>query len=294
VADLVGTMNAKNSLSGNLNAVLGKDGISAYEVAVKNGFEGTETEWLASLKGDPFEYEDFTEEQLNSLKVKGDTGNSGVYLGSGEMPADCNVQIDPNGDADWVIDQTFNPTSPDAQSGIAIEERLKSKVLLDVTLTEEQAGASSVMVEIPNRDLFLNAKQWNVHFTHPYSTEYSANKIYYHCNIRDKNGVAYSLTLASADNAQFLPSGIASWYITVFLSKLSNYNSEGGSFVSFYRTVTPWATSSSANTKTNLQGNLQSFPPILFNENYPPYLEIKNTVGYSFEAGTRVCLEVIL
>lgn len=27
-------------------------GKSAYEVAVMNGFEGTETEWLASLKGD--------------------------------------------------------------------------------------------------------------------------------------------------------------------------------------------------------------------------------------------------
>lgn len=26
-------------------------GLSAYEVAVKNGYTGTETEWLASLKG---------------------------------------------------------------------------------------------------------------------------------------------------------------------------------------------------------------------------------------------------
>ena len=28
-------------------------GLSAYEIAVKNGFEGTEVEWLKSLKGDP-------------------------------------------------------------------------------------------------------------------------------------------------------------------------------------------------------------------------------------------------
>ena len=35
------------SLSGD-----GKDGKSAYEVAVKNGFEGTEAEWLKSLNGD--------------------------------------------------------------------------------------------------------------------------------------------------------------------------------------------------------------------------------------------------
>lgn len=31
----------------------GNDGASAYDIAVANGFEGTEEEWLASLKGDP-------------------------------------------------------------------------------------------------------------------------------------------------------------------------------------------------------------------------------------------------
>jgi hypothetical protein len=30
---------------------------------------------------------------------KGETGNSGVYVGPGDMPEDCNVQIDPTGDA---------------------------------------------------------------------------------------------------------------------------------------------------------------------------------------------------
>ena len=31
----------------------GQDGLSAYEIAVKNGFEGDEQEWLESLKGEP-------------------------------------------------------------------------------------------------------------------------------------------------------------------------------------------------------------------------------------------------
>lgn len=31
----------------------GKDGKSAYQIAVDNGFEGSESEWLASLKGEP-------------------------------------------------------------------------------------------------------------------------------------------------------------------------------------------------------------------------------------------------
>lgn len=38
-----------------LDSLKGKDGLSAYEIAVKLGFEGTESEWLASLKGEPGE-----------------------------------------------------------------------------------------------------------------------------------------------------------------------------------------------------------------------------------------------
>lgn len=30
----------------------GKDGLSAYELALKNGFSGTEAEWIASLRGE--------------------------------------------------------------------------------------------------------------------------------------------------------------------------------------------------------------------------------------------------
>lgn len=47
--------------------VKGDDGKSAYQVAVDNGFQGTEEEWLASLKGEPFTYSDFTPEQIAEL-----------------------------------------------------------------------------------------------------------------------------------------------------------------------------------------------------------------------------------
>lgn len=60
--------------------VRGKEGKSAYEVAVKNGFSGTEVEWLASLKGekgDAFVYADFTPEQLAALK--GEKGDAFTY-----------------------------------------------------------------------------------------------------------------------------------------------------------------------------------------------------------------------
>lgn len=57
--------------------------LSAYAIAQKHGYTGTEAEWLASLKGDKgdkgdaFTYDMFTAEQLEALKVKGDKGDKG-------------------------------------------------------------------------------------------------------------------------------------------------------------------------------------------------------------------------
>ena len=52
------------------NGKPGKDGKSAYEIAVENGFKGTEEEWLASLKGEQ--------------GPKGDTGSTGPQGPQGE------------------------------------------------------------------------------------------------------------------------------------------------------------------------------------------------------------------
>lgn len=55
-------------------------GKSAYDVAVEQGFKGTEVEWLESLRGE-----------------QGPQGVSGVYVGSGDAPEDYDIQIDPEG-----------------------------------------------------------------------------------------------------------------------------------------------------------------------------------------------------
>lgn len=59
----------------------GEPGDSAYEVAVANGFIGSEEEWLESLKGEPgapLTYEDLTPEQKAELKGKdGEPGQDG-------------------------------------------------------------------------------------------------------------------------------------------------------------------------------------------------------------------------
>lgn len=68
--------------------IVNEAGKSAYAIAVAHGFQGTEQEWLNSLrgpKGDPgvgspgkaFTYEDFTPDQLAALKgPKGDPGSA--------------------------------------------------------------------------------------------------------------------------------------------------------------------------------------------------------------------------
>lgn len=68
-----------------IESITGKNGLSAYEIAVQKGFSGTEEEWLLSLKGEqgvPFVYSDFTEEQL--LSLKGDRGEQGEKGDKGE------------------------------------------------------------------------------------------------------------------------------------------------------------------------------------------------------------------
>jgi hypothetical protein len=48
----------------------GTDGKSAYDIAVDNGFEGSASEWLASLKGEGLDYSTLTEEEKEEVKGK--------------------------------------------------------------------------------------------------------------------------------------------------------------------------------------------------------------------------------
>ena len=112
-----GTVPTEANIKGSLNTVYGKDGKSAYGVAVENGFEGTEAEWLESLKGD-----------------------SGVYIGSGDMPENCNVQIDPDGD-DFGINQAVEM----AQSALEKSAEANDKYAACVEATER---ANAVKEEI--------------------------------------------------------------------------------------------------------------------------------------------------
>ena len=78
-----GAINPAGDISGALSNPLAR-GASAYEIAVANGYVGTEEQWLESLKGekgdkgDPFTWNDLTAEQKKELTgPKGDKGDTG-------------------------------------------------------------------------------------------------------------------------------------------------------------------------------------------------------------------------
>lgn len=107
---LIGTLSSGNSLRGGVSTVFGKDGVSVthewegttLKVTSASGTSSADLKGAKGDRGEAFTYEDFTEEQLASLKGekgdRGEKGNPGIYLGGGDMPDDCNVQIDPNGE----------------------------------------------------------------------------------------------------------------------------------------------------------------------------------------------------
>lgn len=134
---------SQQMVRGNLSRLKTMRGYSAYEVAVINGFRGTVDEWLESLKGkdgelvfeelteeqkallkgekgDPFTYEDFTEEQLEGLKVKGDTGRRGNGL--------------------LRITSSTSSSSGTGDNGIAIKYRISLATVL------KEAGVDEVFV----------------------------------------------------------------------------------------------------------------------------------------------------
>lgn len=64
---ITGNANSRNSIRGTINKLTTLRGYSAYEIAVINGFEGTEEEWLASLKGDKGDTYSLTEEDKTDI-----------------------------------------------------------------------------------------------------------------------------------------------------------------------------------------------------------------------------------
>lgn len=127
---LKGTVSGTGVMKGSLAAILGKDGYSAYEVAVKNGFEGTEEEWLASLKGEKGEKGD-----TGATGAKGDKGDAGAKGETGEAGTPGSNGYSPVKGTDYwtdadraeILEELGDSITP-ADIGAASKEDLESKI----------------------------------------------------------------------------------------------------------------------------------------------------------------------
>lgn len=82
---LIGNTEVKKSLIGNIHLLKEIFGYSAYDLAVKHGFKGTEKEWLDSLKGEKGDKGDPGAGDFSVAPVKIRTNNTefdtGYYVG---------------------------------------------------------------------------------------------------------------------------------------------------------------------------------------------------------------------
>lgn len=119
----------------------GKDGKSAYQIALDNGFEGTEQEWLDSLKGEKGE-----PGEKGEKGDKGDTGEQGAQGEKGETGA-TGEQGEPGEDGAPATINGVNTLTLKAQDGVkAIQEgdtlTLSGKDILDNTGSKAVTGES--------------------------------------------------------------------------------------------------------------------------------------------------------
>lgn len=134
------------------------------------------TEWvnLGSLKGPKGD--------------KGETGNSGVYVGSGDMPDDCNVQIDPTGEVitqeelSNAIQRTIE-TEANLDSLISNFDKLGNATALSLDIQELPKICGCELIFISNV-----APNRSPDFVGQIYIDTSASKVYVATNVNNSGG----------------------------------------------------------------------------------------------------------
>ncbi|MCD8295448.1 MAG: hypothetical protein LUE27_09450 [Clostridia bacterium] len=89
-------------------------GLSAYEIAVQHGFDGTEEEWLESLKGsdgkDGADGQDGKDGADGQDGADGKDGKDGAGSGSSELDLEYSTYYDGSGYMVTGIGEWINPT----------------------------------------------------------------------------------------------------------------------------------------------------------------------------------------
>lgn len=121
-------------------------GYSAYEIAVQNGFEGTEKEWLASLKGEPGDAADgLTVNGREPVEGNITLRGTDIYVRTGTAVSIAQA-LENCMRADAVVDslESDDPTKPlSAAKGRALSEAIATKPDMRTAAVTLSAGGWS-------------------------------------------------------------------------------------------------------------------------------------------------------
>ena len=182
------------------------------------------------------------------------------------------------------IDQTYNPESENAQSGIAVAEAIKWKTLIDTTLTAEQAGTSTVYIEIPNWEQLKTISQMQICVDIVTQNDITAQT--FECAIRNNGGGVYNSSLCWS---QISASTAGTTYYYRALVSLFKTRNTGRDYLCLYSTPHKYTGAYGATNAAKILGTLQfkNMPT------YPPHLNLRLQGDGLFAEGTKIRLEVM-
>ena len=188
----------------------------------------------------------------------------------------------------------FNVCKECCNGGGDTDEKIpKWKTLHNVTLTEEQAGVTSLLLAIEDIETFANAKQIRFAMSFPVAEEKAANAFWTNVKIQNDDATKYNVTFLAGYNKK--GNANATYHAIASINIID---------VNFYKTVDTRKTfhsiiqlpnpyyGQSANTVGTATEATGYFPSEFMKKTgYAPYLNI-STGSVTMQAGTRVFLEV--
>ena len=167
----------------------GKDGESAYEIAVRNGFEGTETEWLESLKG-----ETGATGSAGKDGTDGTDGKDGYTLD--DLMANY-LENNPGATEDDFYASLGLDVTPSITS--VVQSALKSSVGIICTNTRSSSAGAGVIYKLNGNTAYIIT---NYHVIYDsYNGGYSKNiKVYLYNLVLEDQLIDATVVGASKDN----------------------------------------------------------------------------------------------
>lgn len=167
----------------------GQDGLSAYDIAVQNGFVGTEAEWLASLKGDQGDKGDKGDK--GDPGDKGNKGDKGDKGDQGDPGKDGVNGVDGDKGDDFSIEAIFNIA---VQNGYDkdIYSFIKEYFTISASSTLKYGANKAILSVVSVRSLFTKTLiSYN-----PYTGQYENTDTEY---VGAGSGVIYKLDKQAGD-----------------------------------------------------------------------------------------------